>query len=261
MAKYIFTVEGKPDIVSRGRNWVMKDFGAAINDEYKNHKEKFNEFYFVKCVSAAIIFRNVDDYLEQLKKIPDAWYKVGGYKMNIVPYSIAKILSSVPKGYSMDWQLIWEKQSLYPAFMKEIEIVTKLTNDFICDSHGMIVTEYCKRKATWEEFRNKVSYKPSIEFLNNLIPIEFINERANQAKKEQKSTDSIVLEIKIAELGSIYWKRLLEEGLEKNLLNYKELTLLKAAIDIERTGKMPSSLKANAIMNIRTKLENQGIII
>lgn len=149
LGMYLTTVACKPHIVSKGKNWVMKEFGNDISKEYRGNNDSFNEFYFKKGICAAIIFRAVDNYLESHKdseKRPTGfWYKVGGYKLNIVPYTIAKILSKIPDGYSLNWNAIWQKQALSPAFMHEIEIVTKQTNDFICDSHGMIVTEYCKK--------------------------------------------------------------------------------------------------------------------
>lgn len=72
----------------------MKAFGTEISEIYKKNKEAFNEFYFKKCICAAIIYRTVDSYLETHKdsarKPTGFWYKTGGYKLNIVPYSIAK---------------------------------------------------------------------------------------------------------------------------------------------------------------------------
>lgn len=80
LGKYLYAIEGRPDIVSRGNNWVIKDFGERINESYAQNKDIYNEYYFKKCVAAAILYRSVDNYLEQLKKIPGAWYQVGGYK-------------------------------------------------------------------------------------------------------------------------------------------------------------------------------------
>ena len=99
---YLTAVACKPHIVSKGKNWVMKEFGEEIGKEYRNDKSVFNEFYFKKCVCAAILFRSVDDYLETNKdsarRPTGFWYKAGGYKLNIVPFTIAKIISSIPLG-------------------------------------------------------------------------------------------------------------------------------------------------------------------
>lgn len=259
LSKYLYTIECKPDIVSRGRNWVMKDFGASINETYKKNKEIFNEFYFKKCIAAAIIFKSVDNYLEQLKKIPGAWYKVGGYKLNIVPYSIAKLIHSIPKGYTLDWMKIWQKQTVSAAFMDEIEKITKMTNDFICDSHGIIVTEYCKKKDTWDEFKN-IPYKLSEVFLDELLTETENYEQESNAKKEQKELNNISVEIEVVKMGAEYWQHLLDEGMKKSALNGKEISLLRVGADMNKTGKLPSSAQAKLMMEIRKKLDIEGIV-
>ncbi len=259
-AKYIYTIEQKPDVVAKGRNYVIKSFGPEINEAYKTNKDIFNEYYFKKGVAAAIIFKTVDSYLDGLKRIPDAWYKVGGYKLNIVPYAIAKIMYSIPQGLSIDWMRIWKEQSLCKEFMHEIEVVTKMTNDFICDSNGVIVTEYCKKHETWEKYKH-VPYTLSDEFISTLITEEAAKEVSQGAKKEQKESNEIRESLMISQLGSLYWRNLLNEGMRHNLLSFKDITLLKVAIDIESTGKLPSTLQTKAILKIREKLEKEGIIV
>lgn len=260
LAKYLYAIECKPDLVARGNNWVIKDFGAAINEIYKKNREQFNEYYFKKCVAAAIIYRTVDNYLEKLKRIPGAWYTVGGYKMNIVPYSIAKIMHCIPHGYTVDWELIWQTQELYPEFMMEIEKITKITNDFICDSHGVIVTEYCKKKETWEAY-SRVPYQLSQAFIDTLILETYEKEQANSARSVQKESNNIKESLMISEKGSVYWKALLAEAVKHNMVSFKEISLLKIAIDIETTGRLPSTIQTKAIIKLQKKLEDAGIIV
>jgi len=73
------------------------------------------------------------------------WYNAGGIKLNIVPYTISKIMSSIPKGRSINFNRIWKNQELYDSFVYEISKVSKIVNDFINNSKGMIVTEYAKK--------------------------------------------------------------------------------------------------------------------
>lgn len=259
-AKYLYCIEQKPDVVSRGRNYIIKNFGPEINEQYKTNKDDFNEYYFKKGVASAIVFKTVDGYLDKLKRTPDAWYKVGGYKLNIVPYSIAKLMYCIPSGYSIDWMRIWKEQSLYKEFMYEIEKMTKVTNDFICDSHGVIVTEYCKKHETWEAYK-KVPYELSEDFIATLVPLDVIKEQSTDAKKEQKENNSIKDALAISQMGSYYWKQLLDEGMKNNLLSFKDISLLRVAIDIETTGKLPSTLQTKAILRIKKKIEDAGVII
>lgn len=245
LAMYITTVFSlRPDIVSKGKNWTMKAFGTEISEIYKKNKEAFNEFYFKKCICAAIIYRTVDSYLETHKdsarKPTGFWYKTGGYKLNIVPYSIAKIISSIPEGLSLDWTQIWNKQAISPSFMREIEIVTKMTNDFICDSNGVIVTEYCKKLSTWEEFRDKIGYSPSADFLSELISTAEVKEYENDAKSDKKDDNNLKNIMAIINRGADYWQNLVRIAQNNRIsVSYQELTAIKQLIDMSVTGKLP----------------------
>ncbi len=273
LAMYLTTIECKPDIVSKGKNWVIKEFNTQIGDLYREKKEVFNEFYFKHCICAAILFRTVDQYLEKNKdsdRNPTGfWYKVGGYKLNIVPYTIAKILSCIPNGYTLNWEKIWNEQSLSPAFMREIEKVTKITNDFICDSHGVIVTEYCKRNSTWVTFRDNVQYELDDSFIKELVTKEYIAEKEKEAKTEQKTTNEYEALLQEINRGEEYWARLLTEGTNRKLLKNNEITELTQFLRMIRTGSIPMGVKGKlpkrtlttlqTIQEVKEKLEAEGL--
>ncbi len=275
LAMYLTAIDLKPHIVSKGKNWTMKEFGTKIGQDYRSNKALFNEFYFKRCICAAIIFRSVDHYLESnkdsVKKPTGFWYKSGGYKGNIVPYTIAKILSSIPKGYTLNWDYIWQKQALSPAFMREVEKVTKITNDFICDSHGVIVTEYCKRASTWEEYRDNVKYELSADFINELMPESLIKEKEASAKAEQKEINDLQVVMDIVSKGADYWNKLMTAGIQKSLLSYQEQTAINQIINMAMTGNVPASASGKVPYKTMTtiklglaakdKLEAEGISI
>ncbi len=269
LAMYLTTIECKPHIVSKGKNWVMKEFGAYISEEYNQHRETFNEFYFERCICAAIIFRTVDNYLEKNKdsaKRPTGfWYKTGGYKLNIVPYSIAKLLSSIPKEYTLNWKKIWEKQALSPAFVHEIEKLTKMTNDFICESRGIIVTEYCKRQSTWETFNQKVHYEPSKEFIAELVPKNQVEEETRSANTEQKEINDLQQVMNMVTKGAEYWARVLDEGRKRSLLSYQEQTAINQIIKMSSSGNIPESktgkLPSRIMSSVKTTLAAEDKIL
>lgn len=245
LAMYITAVFSlRPDIVSRGKNWTMKAFGTEISEAFRKNRESFNEFYFKKCICAAIIYRSVDNYLESHKdsaRNPTGfWYKTGGYKLNIVPYSIAKIISSIPSGFSLDWMKIWDKQMLSPAFMREIEIVTKMTNDFICDSNGVIVTEYCKKLLTWERFRDTIEYKPSADFLKELVSSAEVKEVEQAAKTEKKEENNLQNIMEIVNRGVDYWQSLVKIAQDHRIKpSFQELTAINQLVEMAKTGDVP----------------------
>ena len=263
LAMYLTTLSCKPHIVSKGKNWVMKEFGVEIGNEYRANKAVFNEFYFKKCICATLIFRTVDEYLEinkdSAKKPTGFWYKSGGYKLNIVPYTIAKILSCIPKGYSLDWEKIWQKQGLSAAFMREVEIVTKKTNDFICDSHGMIVTEYCKKEATWVAYRDTVQHELSAAFIDELIPMSIVQSEEAAAKREEQEAQKLDYQVEIVRIGEEVWSRLYAAGTSRSILSFQEKSLIEMAIKSCRNGTLINMMNARKIMAIKEKLEAEGI--
>ena len=275
LGMYLTTMKEQPNIVAKGKNFVIKEFNTIISQDYKTNKGCFNEFYFKKCICAAIIYRTVDNYLESHKdsarKPTGFWYKAGGYKLDIVPYTIAKIIHSVPAGFTLDWNYIWNRQDLSPAFMHEIEMVTKMTNDFICDSHGVIVTEYCKRPETWVSYRDNVRYTPSEKFLSELMPESITKEQEVASQKDQKETNDLNYVTEIIKLGAGYWQRLLEEGTSRAVLSYAEQDTLRKAVDFVQKGNIPCSASgkvpartmalAKSIYDVKDKLESLGIKI
>lgn len=275
LGMYLTTMAQRPHIVAKGKNFVIKEFNTIITQEYRANKAVFNEFYFKKCICAAIIYRTVDNYLEtnkdSAKKQTGFWYKAGGYKLDIVPYSIAKILHSIPKGYTLNWDYIWNHQMVSPAFMREIELVTKMTNDFICDSHGIIVTEYCKKEDTWVAFRDTVSYTPSDRFIDELMPEGLVKEQEESAQKEQKGVDDLKYVMQIIEPGAEYWQKLFVEGVKRGALKYSDQTWLKQAMEFASKGDIPCSSSgkvpyktmtmAKTVMEIKERLESLGIKI
>jgi hypothetical protein len=269
LAMYLTAIAGKPHIVSKGKNYVIKEFGEEIGRLYRSSKENFNEFYFRKCVCAAIIYRTVDNYLESNKRDPQFWYKAGGYKLNIVPYSIALIFSRIPKGQTLNWSKIWNEQALSNAFIKEIERVTPLTNSYFCSCSGVIVTEHCKKESTWQDFLASVKYEPSKAFMDELISESMATEEQRSAKKEEKATNDLAMATEIITLGFNYWKNLLETALSQKLLTGPEQAILRQAMQIASSGMIPCSSSGNIptktlatikqIFTIRDRLEAEGI--
>lgn len=269
LAVYLTTIAGKPHVVSKGKNYVIKEFGEEIGRLYRSSKENFNEFFYRKCICAAIIYRTVDNYLESNKRNPDFWYKPGGYKLNIVPYSIALIFSRVPKGMTVNWAKIWAGQAISPAFQREIERVTPLTNNYLCNCSGVIVTEHCKKESTWLDFIATVKYEPAKAFMDELVPESMVNEEQRSAKKEEKETNDLALASEIISLGVSYWKGLLDTALARRLLTSQEQAALRQAMQMASSGTIPCSAngsipaktltKIKEIFAIKDRLEAEGI--
>lgn len=83
-------------------------------------------------------------------------------------------------------------------------------------------------------------YQLSKGFLDSLISDSYEKEQHLSAMASQKSdNDEIKDALKLVAVGSNYWKNLLSGAMTKNMLNFKEISLIKVVIDAEKTGKLP----------------------
>lgn len=256
LAKYIYSIEQKPHIVAKGANHVMKDFAEKVLKARSEKTLAVNEFYFKKAVASAIIFNTVDSMVLEAD-----WYQKGGYKLNIVPYTISFITSLIPSTLSLNWEKIWQNQEISKNFKIEIANVTKLVNEFITNSKGMIVTEYCKKEDTWKAMKSSLQYELSMEFLEELVSIDLVLNEEDSAKKEEKQNKSISNEIEVYNLGDEYWKQVLEVSKSKHIVNSKEMSILSIASEMNKTGKIPSSAQCKILMSVKNRLEELGIFI
>ena len=256
LSKYFTCAElQRPDMVSKGSEKCMAFFAEYIDDKYQKNPEYFNEQFYKIAICYTILFRTTDRIVN---KAP--WYNVGGYKLNIVPYTISKLLYSIPKGYSLDYELIWKKQQLYPSLNAEIERLAMITNKFIQKSNGIIVTEYCKKEDTWKLFQ-EYNYNLSKEFLDDLVSKDLIDSKIKSEIKEEKLKKEVNIMTEIYNLGGDYWQKLLDEGLRRKILSYTEMDLLKLAVDFGKGKKAPSDKQAKFIWKIREKLDKAGVLV
>ena len=257
LAKYYTAAELlRPDRVSAGSQKVMKFFAEIIDKKYQSHSEYFNTEFFKRCICYTILYRETDRIVNKAE-----WYNVGGYKLNIVPYTISKIISAIPTGYALDFDRIWRKQELYPSLVAEINRIAQITNEFIQKSSGVIVTEYCKKEDTWNKYK-AVPCTFSQEFISDLMPLSIIEDKMKAKMKSEKLGKELNIEGEIVNLGGAYWRNLIAEGLKRKILSPMEIDLLNIAASIDTPRpKIASPKQAKLIWKIRKKLEDSGVLV
>ena len=77
--------------------------------KYDEDRDSINEEFFKRCIASVILFDTLDALISKAE-----WYPKGGNKAQIIPYSISKLFTMIPKDKDIDWEYIWNKQTLYP---------------------------------------------------------------------------------------------------------------------------------------------------
>lgn len=256
LSKYFTCAELlRPDQVSKGPEKCMSFFAEKIDEKYQKYPESFNDQFFKNCICYTILFKTTDKIVHK-----SDWYISKTYtKPGVVAYTISKLLSSIPSGYCLDYNMIWRKQELYPSLNAEIERLAHMTFDYVqkLGGNGM---EHFKKEETWKLFKS-ASYKPSRDFLDDLINSEVIESQSRSETKENKLSKKLDIETEIIMAGETYWEGLIKEGLNRHLLSTTEIDLLRVAARVQKTGKIPSPKQCQWIWKIRTKLEDAGVLV
>ena len=246
----------RPDIVSKHSNYCMKYFAEYIDGRYTKHKEEFNDTFYRLCICYVILFKGVDKIVKNA-----GWYNVGGYKLNIVPYTVSKLLYSIPNGKTLDYNLIWKTQDLYSSLKNEIDLIAQDVNGFIKASNGRIVTEYCKDQKTWNAYK-EIKHEFTPAFKNDLVSEEILNSEMNGSKKEEKLANEINIAAQIVDYGSDYWLNLREEGIKRHLLTNDQAELLrKVSTFVVNGNPRLSNKQLKLIWDIRRLLSNNGVLV
>lgn len=167
LAKCYNTILMNPHQVCQSSAINFNRFAGVIEKIYDENRDSINEDFFRKCVSSVILFDTLDGLISKA-----SWYPKGGNKAQIVPYTIAKLMTLIPKGKDIDWRYIWQKQTLYSELAEELLRLAYCTHNFLMDqANGGIVRTISRTQAVWKNFQD-YKYTLGETFLSTLVSIE-----------------------------------------------------------------------------------------
>ena len=142
LAKYENTWMQLPYIVSLGAQKNFNDFAIRLKER---GRVDVDVRYFEHLIAKAIIFSKADRIVRD--------QNFGGYKANIVTYTIAWISNHTSQCIDLD--SIWKNQEISPALRDVIRDVSMAVHRVIVTPpNGKNVTEWCKRKECWEKIKD-----------------------------------------------------------------------------------------------------------
>lgn len=252
LAKFQNTFDKLPHIVSRGAQKNFAEFASKVGSRWDAQEKQFNELYFRHLIAKAILFRYLDRMI-----LKQPWYG-GGYKANIVTYTLAKFahmaeqLNRVP-----DYETIWKKQQ--PSFALEGELLrlAEVVNDELQRTPPSVrnVTEYCKKEFCWERVRG-LNLPLSAEVIAELVNPRSFDALKREAVSTQRQDNAIQAEVAVVEKGAQHWLRLREWIKKHPVLSPKELGVLNIACDIPR--KIPSEKQAAILIEAEARAIQEG---
>ncbi|HFS8199900.1 TPA: AIPR family protein [Serratia marcescens] len=166
LAKFENVWDDHPKWVNLGAQKNFARYAERIGREWAESSEQFNEFYFRRIIARAIIFRTVEKLISE-----QSWYN-GGYRANIVAYSIAaldKVCRRINK--NIDFQKIWSTQSLSASLVEAFRITAEHVNEDIIHPPAGIsnISEWCKKEQCWTRLES------TLDKLSELLPEFFFD--------------------------------------------------------------------------------------
>lgn len=240
LAKYENSWRQMPHIVSRGAQKNFCEFANEMAKEWEKNSEFFNELYFKNMISKALIFKFIDNLVAN-----STWYS-GGYKANVVTYSMAKLSSMLAnRGIHLDPLKIWQRQELSIALKNQLAVVAETVNREIQNTPSGIsnISEWCKKEACWQLIK-AIDIPLNEEILTDCVEHEEVVHREKYAKKDQRINDGISVQTYVLELGKEYWQHVAEWGATQKCFfrSQKDLDILQLACMIP--AKVPSEKQA-----------------
>ena len=256
LAKCYNTILMNPHQVCQSSAINFSHFADFVKDLYDNHRDDINDEFFKKCVCSVIIFDSLDNLVSKA-----SWYPKGGNKAQIVPYTIAKLMNSLPKDADIDWITIWQKQMMYPELAEELLKLAFITHKYLEKKAGGGLVRTISRTATvWTEFKN-YPYELSEKFLRKLASKEETKVAEQAAKKAHKFNTNIDVSVEVFNLGSKYWMRVYNDLMREAFLSYGDCSFIKGIADYIGRNSLPTPAQCKRLMKIVEKAEDKGYIM
>lgn len=254
LIKCMTIMDGLPHTACDISKKMMDQIAPKLTDICENSVEQINDYFFKKSIASIIIYNSVEKLVGK-----QPWYPKGGNRAQIVPYTIAKILNSIPGNKTIDYDLIWKGQCLYPSFVYEVETVSLITHNFLNNSEGEIVREFARHKETWQKYKN-IPYEISEYFNNDLKDLYSEKNEEVQAKRERKFNNDIDASVEVFKLGSGYWMKVYKKVENEKVVSFADKMFIKSMSDIIGRNNLPSSAQAKKLIKIFDAAEDAGIV-
>ena len=256
LAKCLNTIMMNPHQVCQSSAINFSKFADYVEKLYDESKESINEQFFKKGVCSVIMFDELD---VMVNKAP--WYPKGGDKAQIVPYTIAKLMSLIPAKYDLDWKTIWNKQTMYPALANELIKLAKVTQEFLIEqAGGGLVRSISRTQGVWTNYQ-KVKYELSDSFINSLFSKEETKAEEAAAKKEHKFNADIEASVEIFKLGADYWMNFYNDAMKKHLLPYGDLDFIMSIAKCIKSANLPTKRQCDRLLKIVSNVEDKGYVM
>lgn len=258
LAKFENVFDDHPKWVNMGSQKNFAQYAKRIGGMWEESSLQFNELYFQRVIARAILFRTTEKLISDQK-----WYS-GGYRANIVAYTLA-LLGEIVKtrDFRLNFQQIWSVQAIEGPLLKTLPLIAESVYEVIMDPPPGIsnISEWSKKEACWTRIKDRmddVAEDLPDKFWNGLLSEGEVRSGERSAKKNQRLEDGIQLQAGILNIPRDQWTTIRVHGVSKNLLTPKEVDILRIAEQIP--AKLPTDKQCIVLAEVLQKAMDEGIV-
>ena len=206
LAKFENTWDQRPHIVSRGAQKNFADYMIRVSEM---EGSVIDRSHFERIVAKAILFRTADRVVRR--------QDFGGYKANIVTYTIALISHETTQRINLN--RIWRDQSLSEDLEGVIADISHEVHHIVTNPpNGRNITEWCKSEDCWETIRGSASRTAIDRIRDELLDVD--GTRREQRRSISGISASYVENVtRVLGLNSEGWNMLASWGSETGSLD------------------------------------------
>ena len=255
LAKVLSAWDMYPHIVSKGAESNFGEFAKRTEAEWEKRKDDFNLKYFHDAIALVIMYRAVDKMIAK-----QTWYE-GGYKANIVAYTVALLHEMITKKYpgeALDLNKIWAKQQCPDILMEQLTMMAEQVYYCITSEDRLVqnVTQWCKQSACWDRVK-ALCVVPAAGFESLLVGREQVAAVKKEAREIRKIDNTIDDQTQVFTLGEEYWKRLDNWLKTHRMATPKEMKALEKAVKMSY-GAFPEERQCKDLLKLRERAVSEG---
>ena len=247
LAKIENTWRMLPSDVSRGAQANFNKFAEIIDKAWNADKSVFGEGYFKKCVVHAVIFRELEKYIQEQR-----WY--AGFRANIVTYAIALFSDQlVGEGKSLNYEHLFRSQQTPIQILEHLGKIG-FEVDRVLKSFPGNLTTFAKGAAAWGKMKDDVEM-PSLDDLDDAFfwSLSDIKEYEKDSKATAKIDNTLQLEMKVRLLGAEHWRLIKTFIIDMDEATEMKIGLLDQAI----SGRSLSDRQCKVLAPLLAQYEEQ----
>ncbi|WP_050468652.1 AIPR family protein [Herbaspirillum chlorophenolicum] len=267
LAKYSHSWEEKPYWVSLGAQKNFSRFAAKFSskdgditeaEHWQAISASYGDEYFKSMVAIAIIWKKMESIVDAAR---NSWYE-GGYRINIVTYTIAKLAHDVRKaGGEIDLERVWNNQDAGPEISGRLEqLAPHIQTSLLLPPPGVKnVGEWCKKEACWESISQlRLPWEVSIKAM------AITKEAHSEKKVEEKKKGSVDIGINLqaetlALCMSGYWAALHAwTGNRTDIFSPTDRALLQRASTTQGFLKLNQEANWKKLIAFKKAAEDEG---